>query len=485
MTAPKLYSKCDALAGNTRATDDDVRNHVLVRDMRANIAMLTGQGSVQIDEEPTELFVNCPRGGGWLDPQRLLRDGRLTRPRTRATAEVLTHPVGRRIHAELQDARAALEAAVAAAGTADAAAGTADAAAGTADAAAAVDDLAEAAAAVEDLAEAAAAVDDDSRDDSKDDSVGLDLSESRDPSTSLLQAYGVSRLTEPSSLTFDDVCRKGYETKYQTSKVRYRNLCHLPDPSVREEDRQALCFAPVQSHSGTTEDLFRACERASGGRDFFFGRTRRKQFFSVDEYRDDPLSKDEKPFAEGICLAYETSLADLAKEDFMDKDGFFNQFYAEDARLCVRKTGNDADDPLADDSSTDDSSADDSPTGALAPDPAVPPPPSVEWVLADAAGSCDAVCSRRDRACDAEALAALDDSATHEAQLLAAYEAAGHTCRNGSIARHCEPDNCPRWGAPYVHSSHVADGLCWGGMATAACDQTPVDGHHRRLCPCK
>jgi len=45
-------------------------------------------------------------------------------------------------------------------------------------------------------------------------------------------------------------------------------------------------------------------------------------------------------------------------------------------------------------------------------------------------------------------------------------------------------DNCEQWGLPFIHKNHFSDNLCWGGDKVAPCNKDPVDGKHRRLCPC-
>jgi hypothetical protein len=115
-------------------------------------------------------------------------------------------------------------------------------------------------------------------------------------------------------------------------------------------------------------------------------------------------------------------------------------------------------------------------------------PASVSWHLDSRSPrgtqSCDVVCADNGKSCDQASLSALKDPAAW----VDAFDAwkPGHCrrwhtgCRNGR--------NCARWGAPFIHSSHVKDQICWRGdakNAAATCAQRPVDGHHRRLCPCK
>merc|ERR1719446_1594559 len=70
--------------------------------------------------------------------------------------------------------------------------------------------------------------------------------------------------------------------------------------------------------------------------------------------------------------------------------------------------------------------------------------------------------------------------------LKAAYEGAtGAELQCNSWNEGCAGGNCANWGLPFIHSSHFGDKLCWGGDEAAPCDKVPVDGHHRRLCPCE
>jgi len=105
--------------------------------------------------------------------------------------------------------------------------------------------------------------------------------------------------------------------------------------------------------------------------------------------------------------------------------------------------------------------------------------------------SCDTVCQQRTGGtCDQAAFAALTD----DASVIAAYTSAGFTCNsNTALSHNCEPNNCQSWGAPYLHNSHMGGasaGICFGGTPSngnnrvATCGQSPVDGWHRRLCPC-
>jgi hypothetical protein len=86
----------------------------------------------------------------------------------------------------------------------------------------------------------------------------------------------------------------------------------------------------------------------------------------------------------------------------------------------------------------------------------------------------------------------LDNLNNNDAAFEAAFEAwsPGH-CSSWNTG--CTSDNnCAKWGSPFIHNSHINDnngyvngnGLCWKGSLVAACGQQPVDGNHRRLCPC-
>eukprot|EP00937_MAST-01D_sp_MAST-1D-sp2_P000252 g252.t1 len=97
-------------------------------------------------------------------------------------------------------------------------------------------------------------------------------------------------------------------------------------------------------------------------------------------------------------------------------------------------------------------------------------------------GSCDDVCGALGRSCDAGALGLLagDDDA-----VMLAYTAAGRDCTKGLSKGCASSGNCAKWGAPYVHRSHVGDGSCWSGDPPAQCSTAPSDTNHLRLCPCK
>merc|ERR1712232_760978 len=105
--------------------------------------------------------------------------------------------------------------------------------------------------------------------------------------------------------------------------------------------------------------------------------------------------------------------------------------------------------------------------------------------------SCDTVCQQRiGGTCNQAAFDALTD----DASVIAAYTSAGFTCNsNTALSHNCEPNNCQSWGAPYLHNCHMGGasaGICFGGTPSngnnrvATCGQSPVDGWHRRLCPC-
>jgi len=97
------------------------------------------------------------------------------------------------------------------------------------------------------------------------------------------------------------------------------------------------------------------------------------------------------------------------------------------------------------------------------------------------------VCAKVGGKCSQKALDDLGLSRYSQSpdKLKQAYEGAtgaSLTCRRWN--KGCQGGNCGRWGLPFIHSSHFNDKLCWGGDAAAPCGQKPVDGHHRRLCPC-
>ena len=103
-------------------------------------------------------------------------------------------------------------------------------------------------------------------------------------------------------------------------------------------------------------------------------------------------------------------------------------------------------------------------------------------------GSCDTVCAALSEGmeCVQSELDALTGAA--DSVVLDRYMQAGFSCSQG-LSIHCERDDptdslCVSWGAPYIHTTHVEEGRCWGGSPSAGCDVVPVDGHHRRLCPC-
>merc|ERR1719409_1262089 len=115
-------------------------------------------------------------------------------------------------------------------------------------------------------------------------------------------------------------------------------------------------------------------------------------------------------------------------------------------------------------------------------------PAGPDWTIGeDLSGSCDSVCGAVGKTCsqaDLDSLAFSSSSKQPDAAK-SAYESASPaslTCNNWNTG--CSGGNCPNWGLPFIHKSHFNDNLCWGGDAAAACGQNPVDGHHRRLCPC-
>jgi hypothetical protein len=118
--------------------------------------------------------------------------------------------------------------------------------------------------------------------------------------------------------------------------------------------------------------------------------------------------------------------------------------------------------------------------------------PTVQWILDSrnsGAQSCSTVCADVAKTCDQSSL---DNLNNNDAAFEAAFEAwsPGH-CHSWNTG--CARDNnCAAWGSPFIHNSHINDntkyangnGLCWKGSTVAACGQQPVDGNHRRLCPC-
>ena len=111
----------------------------------------------------------------------------------------------------------------------------------------------------------------------------------------------------------------------------------------------------------------------------------------------------------------------------------------------------------------------------------------LHWVLdakAEGDHSCDNVCKDEGGTCDQ---AEIDKLKTDDDVKKAFKEAlGGYECK--SVNKGCEGgNNCVKWGSPFIHSSHIGDSLCWSGTTNgqvAPCGQRPVDGHHRRLCPC-
>jgi len=113
----------------------------------------------------------------------------------------------------------------------------------------------------------------------------------------------------------------------------------------------------------------------------------------------------------------------------------------------------------------------------------------VQWSISpEWSGSCDAVCSGLGATCSQDALddLGLSSSNKNPDALKQAFESATGadlTCNSWNTG--CSGGNCANWGLPFIHSSHFNDAICWGGDAAAPCDKVPVDGHHRRLCPCE
>ena len=134
-----------------------------------------------------------------------------------------------------------------------------------------------------------------------------------------------------------------------------------------------------------------------------------------------------------------------------------------------------------------------------------PEPANVTWVLGGGAarsaldtGSCDAVCAalRFDMVCVQSELDALSNESNAtllKLQLLEMYATVGLSCPDGLRVRcenggeppgHPGANSCEVWGSPYVHNGLLASGVCYGGTPFASCSAVPVNGNHRRLCPC-
>lgn len=123
---------------------------------------------------------------------------------------------------------------------------------------------------------------------------------------------------------------------------------------------------------------------------------------------------------------------------------------------------------------------------------APPPPPAptsstdkLTWTLAKPfpAQSCSMRCAELSLQCHQLSLDALEDHSPD--MLVDAFRQAGYTCNTPRFD--CDSgNNCMNWGSPYIHNSHLDDGLCWGGSepTVAPCAKVPVDSNHRRLCPC-
>lgn len=111
-----------------------------------------------------------------------------------------------------------------------------------------------------------------------------------------------------------------------------------------------------------------------------------------------------------------------------------------------------------------------------------------QWLVATRTESCDATCASVGEQCDFAHLKATADS-QRETQI--AFAQAGFSCL--SFGTGCSPEDCPSWGAPFLHQSFM-DGStrqrngqgdpCFLGNDVASCDQVPADLNHRRLCPC-
>jgi len=105
------------------------------------------------------------------------------------------------------------------------------------------------------------------------------------------------------------------------------------------------------------------------------------------------------------------------------------------------------------------------------------------WLVGGAGQSCSVACAAT--GCAQEGL----DSVAGDLSLqyAAFVQALGVPCDQELNA--CDPYNCVRWGAPYIHDNHDGVGNtnaveCQAGVAVAACEAVPVDHHHRRLCAC-
>ena len=117
-----------------------------------------------------------------------------------------------------------------------------------------------------------------------------------------------------------------------------------------------------------------------------------------------------------------------------------------------------------------------------------PQAPSTDWAMAEGHLSCDEVCSERGSSCDGAAI----NSLTTQDRVFAAFAAAGFTCQVADTG--CETryggNHCDRWGSPYLYNqpNYLKQGRCFYGLGSphhASCSQRPVDGNHRRLCPCE
>jgi len=119
--------------------------------------------------------------------------------------------------------------------------------------------------------------------------------------------------------------------------------------------------------------------------------------------------------------------------------------------------------------------------------PEVPKEPA-QWLVATQTESCDATCAAVGEECDFVHLKATADS-QRETQV--AFAQAGFSCL--SFGTGCSPEDCPSWGAPFLHQSFMEGSTrqrngqgdpCFLGNDVASCAQVPVDLNHRRLCAC-
>jgi hypothetical protein len=110
---------------------------------------------------------------------------------------------------------------------------------------------------------------------------------------------------------------------------------------------------------------------------------------------------------------------------------------------------------------------------------------NVVWTLGNPGASCDTVCETELQdilPCASGVLADLNGA--DDEVWLEAFAAAGIDC--GFLRRDCEASaSCDLWASPYQHNCCPTS--CWGGDQpfVADCSQVPVDGNHKRLCPCQ